>query len=86
MRPMASDRAVLTVKEVSELLQISEGTVYKMIKEGRIPAFRIGSDWRFLKDRIVRWMAEPPLLSREFDIDPQTEFYIDPQTHRGPKR
>jgi len=83
---MASDHEVLTVKEVCELLQVHQSTVYKLIKEGRIPAFRIGSDWRFLKDRIVRWMAEPPLPSREFDIDPQTEFYIDPQTHRGPKR
>ena len=40
MRPMASDRAVLTVKEVSELLQISEGTVYKMIKEAGFRAFK----------------------------------------------
>jgi excisionase family DNA binding protein len=83
---MASDHEVLTVKEVCELLQVHQSTVYKLIKEGRIPAFRIGSDWRFLKDRIVRWMEEHSLPSREVDIDPQTEFYIDPQTHRGPKR
>jgi len=55
---MAIDHEVLTVKEVSELLQISEATVYKMIKEGKIPSFQIGSDWRFLKHRLVRWMAE----------------------------
>ena len=65
MRPMASDRAVLTVKEVSELLQISEGTVYKMIKEGRIPCFQIGSEWRFLRHRLVRWMAEKSMYARQ---------------------
>ena len=58
MNPMAIDHEVLTVKEVCELLQISEATVYKMIKEGKIPSFQIGSDWRFLKHRLVRWMAE----------------------------
>ena len=64
MRPMACDRAVLTVKEVSELLQISEGTVYKMIKEGRIPCFQIGSEWRFLTHPLVRWMAEKSMYVR----------------------
>jgi excisionase family DNA binding protein len=55
---MAIDYEVMTVKEVSELLRIHETTVYKMVKEGKIPAFKIGSDWRFLKHRIVRWLAE----------------------------
>jgi excisionase family DNA binding protein len=41
---MAIDHEILTVKEVSELLKIHEGTVYKMANEGRIPAFKIGSD------------------------------------------
>jgi excisionase family DNA binding protein len=58
MNPMAIDHETLTVKEVSELLKIHEATVYKMIRKGKIPAFKIGSDWRFLKHRIVRWLAE----------------------------
>ena len=55
---MAIGDEILTVKEVCELLQVHQSTVYKLIKEGRFPAFRIGSDWRFLKDRIMRWMVE----------------------------
>ena len=55
---MAIDHEILTVKEVSELLKIHEDTVYKMVREGRIPAFRVGSDWRFQKDQIVHWIAE----------------------------
>jgi excisionase family DNA binding protein len=65
MNPMAIDHEVLTLKEVSELLQISEGTVYKMIKEGRIPCFQIGSEWRFLTHRLVRWMAEKSMYARQ---------------------
>jgi excisionase family DNA binding protein len=86
INPMASDPEVLTVKEVCKLLQLHQSTVYKLIKEGKIPVFRIGSDWRFRTDLIMRWMDEHSLLSREFDIDPQTEFEIDPQAPRGPKR
>ena len=55
---MAIGDEILTVKEVCKLLQVHQSTVYKLIKEGRIPAFRIDSDWRFLKDRLVRWMVE----------------------------
>jgi excisionase family DNA binding protein len=62
---MAIDHEVLTVKEVSELLKIHESTVYKMVREGRIPAFRIGSEWRFLKDQIVHWMAEQTIRAAQ---------------------
>jgi excisionase family DNA binding protein len=54
---MPLDNEILTVNEVSELLKIHESTVYKMLREGSIPAFKIGSDWRFVKDQIVRWLA-----------------------------
>jgi excisionase family DNA binding protein len=64
-RLMASDRAVLTVKEVSELLQIHQSTVYKLIKEGKIPSFRIGSFLRFRTDLIERWMAEKSMYARQ---------------------
>ena len=70
--PIALDQEILTLKDVCELLQVYQSTVYKLVKEGKIPAFRIGSDWRFRTDLMMRWMDEHSLPSREFDIDPQT--------------
>jgi excisionase family DNA binding protein len=55
---VASEDVVLTMNEVCELLRIHRSTVYKLIKAGKIPAFRIGSDWRLSKDLILRWIAE----------------------------
>ena len=55
---MAADYKVLTVKEVSKVLHVHPSTVYKLTKSGKIPSFRIGSDWRFRTDAIERWMAE----------------------------
>ena len=61
MNPMESGNEILTIKEVCDLLQIHPTTVYKLIRKGKIPSFRIGSDWRFRRDRIMRWMAEEPI-------------------------
>jgi excisionase family DNA binding protein len=58
MNPMAVDAEVLTVEEVSDLLRIHQSTLYRMIRQGKIPSFQIGTDWRFLRHRLVRWMAE----------------------------
>jgi excisionase family DNA binding protein len=57
MNPMESDNEILTVKEVSDLLQVHPSTLYKLSRQGKIPSFKIGSDWRFRKDEIVRWMV-----------------------------
>ena len=58
MNPMEIDHEVLTVKEICDLLQVHQTTVYKLVRQGRIPSFRIGTDWRFRKDLIESWMAE----------------------------
>jgi excisionase family DNA binding protein len=65
MNPTAIDHEILTVKEVSELLKIHQGTVYKMANEGRIPTFKIGSYWRFRKDQIVHWIAEQTIAAAQ---------------------
>ena len=60
MNPAAANSEVLTVKEVSDLLRLRPSTVYKMIRQGRIPCLRsdqIGNDWRFRKDVIERWIG-----------------------------
>ena len=49
---------ILTVKEVCQLLKIHHTTLYRLVKAGEIPSFRIGSDYRFQQDLIERWMAE----------------------------
>jgi excisionase family DNA binding protein len=55
---MASEPEVLTVKEVCDLLRIHRSTIYRLVRQGRIPSFKIGKDWRFRKDLILRWIAE----------------------------
>jgi excisionase family DNA binding protein len=65
MKPMASDREFLTVREVGDLLRIHPTTVYKLVRQGKIPSSRIGSYWRFRTDLIERSMAEKSMYARQ---------------------
>lgn len=40
---------IMTVTQVAEYLQLSEMTTYKLVQEGKLPAFKIGSHWRVQK-------------------------------------
>ena len=55
---MIKNREILTAKEVAEYLSIHPLTVHKYAREGKIPAFKIGTDWRFHKKYIERWIKE----------------------------
>ena len=46
----------LTVQEVAGMLRVSSMTVYRLIKAGRIPAVRVGRQWRFRKRDIDAWL------------------------------
>ncbi|MFQ5884517.1 MAG: helix-turn-helix domain-containing protein [Thermoplasmata archaeon] len=47
---------LMTLEEVADYLRISKDTLYKMAQEGRIPASKIGVQWRFRKEDIDRWV------------------------------
>ena len=51
------DEAFLTTDEVLEYLQVNLRTVYRLIKAGKIPAVRVGRQWRFRKSDIDEWLA-----------------------------
>src|ERR1044072_6630704 len=50
------DETFLTTEEVLEYLQVNLRTVYRLIKAGKIPAVRVGRQWRFRKTDIVAWL------------------------------
>jgi len=50
------DETFLTTEEVLEYLQVNLRTVYRLIKAGKIPAVRVGRQWRFRKRDIDSWL------------------------------
>ena len=49
---------VLTLEETAEFLKVHPSTIYRLLKSRTIPAFKIGSDWRFNQESIQRWIEE----------------------------
>jgi len=50
--------AVLTIEELAIYLKIPKSTLYKLVREGRIPSQKIGRHWRFRKGAIDHWLEE----------------------------
>jgi excisionase family DNA binding protein len=46
---------VLTVNELAGYLRVHRSTIYRLLKKGQLPGFKIGSDWRFNVEVIDRW-------------------------------
>ncbi|MGA7931675.1 MAG: helix-turn-helix domain-containing protein [Candidatus Sulfotelmatobacter sp.] len=49
---------ILNISELSKYLRIHRTTIYRMLGEGRLPGFRIGSDWRFSVEAIEQWQRD----------------------------
>lgn len=50
-----ADQPVLTLQQVANYLNVHRNTVYRLAQRGRIPAFKVGSDWRFNRESIDAW-------------------------------
>ncbi len=48
---------VFNIDELADYLKIPKSTLYKLVREGKIPAQKVGRHWRFHKDAIIRWLG-----------------------------
>ncbi len=61
------DELFLTTSEVLEYLHVNLRTVYRLLKAGKLPAVRVGRQWRFRKADVDAWLesqrsGRPPLM------------------------
>ena len=54
---MMTEEHFLTTEEVLDYLQVNLRTIYRLIKAGKIPAVRVGRQWRFSKKDIDNWLT-----------------------------
>ena len=47
---------ILTLLEVSEYLNVSPATIYRLLRQKEIPAFRLAGNWRFNIEDLKLWM------------------------------
>ncbi len=59
---------IFTAKDLAAYLNVKPVTVYKMAKQGRVPAFRVAKSWRFHKPTVDEWLAEQSHYSARSEV------------------
>ena len=72
------DETFLTTEEVLAYLQVNLRTVYRLIKAGKIPAVRVGRQWRFRKSDIDAWLDSQH--SRSSELTSKARHSDEPST------
>jgi len=49
---------IMTLEEVAKYLKVKQQTIYTWAQDGKIPAAKLGKEWRFRKPVIDRWFNE----------------------------
>jgi len=49
-------RKFMSVRELAKYLQVHMQTIYHMARDGRLPARKVGAQWRFRRDEIDKWL------------------------------
>ena len=54
--------AYLTTRDLQDLIRVDKSTIYRMAEAGRLPAIKVGRQWRFPEDAVMTWLgaAQPP--------------------------
>ena len=48
---------VLTLAQVADLLQVEEDAARELAEAGELPGRRLGDEWRFVREAVLRWLA-----------------------------
>ena len=48
---------IMTLEEVARFLRLNKSTIYRMAREGTLPAWKLGNVWRFKKEAIEDWIV-----------------------------
>jgi excisionase family DNA binding protein len=51
-----STRNFLTTKEVADYLRVNQYTVYRLVSQKKLPAYKVGAQWRFKRSILDRWL------------------------------
>lgn len=61
---------LLSARQVQDVLHVDRSTVYRMAEDGRLPAVRVGKQWRFPAEEIYRVVSSQPPVLNTSPLDP----------------
>jgi len=57
-KPVKDITQILTLKEAAQFLKVTGMTIYRLANKGKIPASRVGKQWRFSHQKLEQWLQE----------------------------
>ncbi|HOK65176.1 MAG TPA: PTS sugar transporter subunit IIA [Anaerohalosphaeraceae bacterium] len=78
----------LSVKDVANLLKVNEKTVYRWLSEGKLPAYKIGNQYRFNRAELLEWVTSrqlnfSPELFQDTESRDKTDISLESALRRG---
>ncbi len=55
---------LLTTEQIANYLKIDKFTVYRLVAQKRLPAFKVGNQWRFKKELLEAWLRKNMSISK----------------------
>jgi len=52
------EKALLTASQVARYLRVDKFTVYRLVAQRKLPAFKVGNQWRFKRQMIEAWLMK----------------------------
>ena len=56
---------LLTLEQVAEYLNVDKFTVYRLLNDRDLPAFKVGNQWRFKRKLIENWLVKNSNVKRK---------------------
>jgi excisionase family DNA binding protein len=68
----------LTTRQLQDILQIDRTTIYRMADNGRLPALKVGNQWRFPRQEVETWLKtqHASLLAEDLDAGPASRLDV----------
>lgn len=65
---------VLTLEEAAQYLKVAKPTLYRLLEDGKIPAFKVGNQWRFTRELIDTWLWDQLPKKKKVLVLDEDEF------------
>jgi len=56
---------LLTAEQVARYLRVDRFTVYRLVTQKKIPAFKVGNQWRFKRELLDEWLKKNSNLTSD---------------------
>ncbi len=56
---------LLTLDQVAEYLNIGKFTLYRLVAQKQVPAFKVGNQWRFKRKMIEAWLRRTSNIQKK---------------------